>query len=115
MRKIYSSNDVYDFVKPFELDKEKTERFICLYLKEDDSVIGMNDQTECDAMISMCRIMGVHKVIFITNHPNGSSFPTSEDFNHTYQLKCLLKAVNVVIKDHIIVGHKEFFPTLMRM
>lgn len=109
MRKVKSAIDAWKYVQPLDLENEKRERLICLYLQSDGTVLGWNDQTENNVMISLCSLLSVEQVLLVTNHPDGNSLPTKEDIEKTKSIKELLDAVKIGIRDHIIVGCKEFY------
>ncbi len=50
-----------------------------------------------------------NNIVIIHNHPNGSALPSREDIATTATLVFTLKALNVDIIDHIIVGRDSTF------
>lgn len=108
MRKIESAREVYDVIG-YVLEDEPKKRVVSIYLKEDGTLLGWNDQTENNAMLSLASVVGAKKVILVTNHPNGNSLPEQEDIEHTIEIRELLGTLNIGLIDHIIIGYKEFY------
>ncbi|MSO14177.1 RadC family protein [Rickettsiales endosymbiont of Trichoplax sp. H2] len=48
-------------------------------------------------------------VILVHNHPSGDVSPSKQDIEITNTIATALKAVNIVIHDHIIVSHNDYF------
>ena len=48
-------------------------------------------------------------VILVHNHPSGDISPSKQDIEITNKIATALKAVNIVIHDHIIVSHNDYF------
>ena len=57
MRKIESAREAYDVIG-YVLEDESKKRVISIYLKEDGTMLGWNDQTENNAMLSLASIVG---------------------------------------------------------
>ena len=50
----------------------------------------------------------VTSVILAHNHPSGLAVPSEEDIRTTYKIERALKAVDVVLADHIVVCESDF-------
>lgn len=50
-----------------------------------------------------------HSVIFCHNHPGGTNHPSQEDISTTIQMQQLLKAMQILVLDHIIVAGNECY------
>jgi DNA repair protein RadC len=48
-------------------------------------------------------------VILVHNHPSGDVSPSKQDIEIRNTIATALKAVNIVIHDHIIVSHNDYF------
>lgn len=108
MRKIESAREAYDVIG-YVLEDEPKKRVISIYLKEDGTMLGWNDQTENNAMLSLASVVEAKNVLLVTNHTNGNSLPDKEDIEQTIEIRELLRAANIGLIDHIIVGYKEFY------
>ncbi|MDD3334571.1 MAG: DNA repair protein RadC [Eubacteriales bacterium] len=50
-----------------------------------------------------------HSVILCHNHPGGNAYPSQDDMDMTAKLAMLLKSIEVVLIDHMIVADGEAF------
>jgi len=50
-----------------------------------------------------------HSVIFCHNHPGGTNHPSQEDISTTIQMQQLLKEMQILVLDHIIVAGNECY------
>ncbi len=50
-----------------------------------------------------------HSIILSHNHPSGDVTPSDADIRLTKRIQSALKLVDVVVRDHIIVGHNNFY------
>jgi DNA repair protein RadC len=48
-------------------------------------------------------------VILVHNHPSGDISPSKQDIEITNKIVTALKAVNIIVHDHIIVSHNDYF------
>ena len=51
---------------------------------------------------------GASVVVLGHNHPSGLAIPSAEDVQTTYKIAKALKAVDVVLLDHIVVANGDF-------
>jgi len=72
---------------------------------------GTLDRIEAYPRMVVSEVIKHHakNVIFVHNHPNGSLTPSVSDKNTTRQLVEVLKSIDVVTLDHIIVSDNRFF------
>ena len=52
---------------------------------------------------------GASAIIIVHNHPSGEPKPSREDIEVTNHLKNLLKALEVRLLDHIVIGRKGVY------
>lgn len=50
-------------------------------------------------------LSGAHALIFVHNHPSGSTDPSEMDKELTKRLKSVGETVGITVLDHVIVGH----------
>lgn len=95
-------------------------REVCyvLDIDKDDAVIGVynimsgsGDSLNIPTRLIVKPILenNVHRVIIVHNHPSGVVSPSKIDLENTLALQGMLSAINVEIKDHMIVfGTKAY-------
>ena len=95
------------------LENEPRENFVILMMNHKNEVLGVH--TVHIGTIS-CSIVGAREVfqaailanassvILAHNHPSGDPEPSSEDFKVTKELVDLGKRLDILVRDHIIVG-----------
>lgn len=109
MKRIFSANDAYEYAKKFALEDEKRERFILIYMKEDGTVLARQERGENQAILKVMPARDEKRAIIVSNHASGSCLPNKYDIEETKRMKELLKAKDVSLTDHIIIGYKEFY------
>ncbi len=60
-------------------------------------------------IIDICIRHHAFEVCLAHNHPSGVSFPSQKDIDATIKVKDALRAVNIKLKDHFVVGSTEAF------
>lgn len=72
---------------------------------------GSIDQLDASPRILVSEVIkhNAKNVIFAHNHPNGSLTPSSSDKEATKKLVEVLKAIDVVTLDHIIVSDERYY------
>ena len=97
-----------------------TLREVCyvLSIDKDDSVIGVykimsgsGDSLNIPTRMIVKPILenNAHRVIIVHNHPSGAASPSKADLENTLALQVMLNAINVEIKDHMIIfGTKAY-------
>ncbi len=115
--KVESSNDVYEYVREdFEgLDHE--ELFV-LFLNKANYVIqqvrfsvGSYDATMFDVRQIMRKALELKatRMVLQHNHPSGVLKPSTNDDSITKTLYLAGKCMGIVLLDHIILGHKDYY------
>lgn len=99
--------------------KGKDREFAVVFmLNQQDSIIwhkvinyGDENHVFIDSLdvLNTARRCGARKVVLAHNHPDGSLFPSIEDFNLTSDLYKFLLADGLELKDHIIHGKAGYF------
>ncbi len=116
-RKISGSNDIYQLMKPFLLDK-RIESFWVVYLNRAHRVLQIK-------MISQGGVSGTlvdPKLIFkfaldllassmvlVHNHPSGQLKPSTADQALTQKLKSAGQTLEIPVLDHIIFTNSGYF------
>ena len=49
------------------------------------------------------------KIIIAHNHPTGHTIPSEADYQVTRQIKILSDLLNLLLLDHIIIGHDDYY------
>ena len=116
-RKIESSDDAYNLVKPYMRDLPR-EVFKILLLTSRNRLIGEKTIFEGSLTESLVNTREIVKealneaaasIVFIHNHPSGSPEPSAEDKRITKMLTDACKIVGINVVDHIIIGKDRFF------
>ena len=50
-----------------------------------------------------------HSILFCHNHPGGTNYPSPEDISSTIQMQQLLKGLQILVLDHIIVAGNKCY------
>lgn len=94
------------------------EAFFCLWLDAQNrplklqlvSLGGLSATVVDPKVIARAGVLlGAASVIFIHNHPSGSTTPSKEDIDLTPRLAAGLKLLDITVLDHIIIGDKEHY------
>lgn len=114
---LLSTSQAYEYVKNDYL-LLKYEVIIAVYV---DSQLGIIkkvifDNYEGNKAIFPCRKIvkqaldyGAYGIFLYHNHPSGDVTPSDADIEITFQIKSVLKNVDVMLLDHIIVGKNGYF------
>ena len=114
---ISRAEDVYDLFKE-ELENEKQEKFLVLYLniklqiiKKETLFVGGSSSSLIDInfLFKSAISVGAKSIICIHNHPSGDPNPSKEDMLLTSTIKDLSKITKINLLDHIIIGKNGFF------
>ena len=116
-RKIASPTDVFRMMYPLVRDLENEECW-AIYLntsnvcmgKERVSVGGI-ESTVLDSRIILrhaCEKKATG-VILVHNHPSGDACPSVADIERTRVLKNALKACEISLVDHVIIGSRNYY------
>ncbi|MGN0522300.1 MAG: RadC family protein [Eubacterium sp.] len=96
------------------LSQEKVERVIMITLKPDKTVINVHTLdmgTVNSSFVNVRKLVetalddSASAVIISHNHPDGKNEPSSWDLDLTVELKAVLRKVNIVLLEHIVVGN----------
>jgi DNA repair protein RadC len=110
-------SEILDLIKSHYINESK-ERFLLLcfdsgmrlklveFISEGDSIKVdfdikkfVSKVLDCDASL----------VVLAHNHPDGNAFPSGADFDATANISVMLRKINVVLMDHIIIGENSHF------
>lgn len=92
---------------------EPIEQFRCLFLNARnqiiaDEVLGRGTVSHAPVypreVARRCLELHATAVILVHNHPSGDPTPSQQDIAMTRELKQLLRSLDVVVHDHVIVG-----------
>jgi DNA repair protein RadC len=96
---------------------EQKERLYAVFINNTnqfigDKVIGLGgrESVELDLqdVIRTASLTNAAGVIFVHNHPSGTSRPTSKDTQMTQQAHEVLEKINVEVVDHVIIAEESF-------
>ena len=102
-------------VECFSLERNETVYVICLDQKAkmlscrrvgegSTRAAGLNVRKVVEAAL----LCGATSVILSHNHPSGLPMPSRDDYDATVRIGSALKAVGVILRDHIIVAGQDF-------
>ena len=116
--RIKSSREAADHFRAFFSDAAKREQFVVAYLNGQNMLISTEPLFVGSITTSAVyprevvqRILdvGAAAVMFAHNHPSGETTPSSSDRAVTKKLQTALKAIDVEVLDHLIIGAGEYF------
>lgn len=117
VKKISSSNDAFQLLSPFFLDKE-LEEFRLILLSRSNNVLtvelisqGGKSGTVVDGKVIFKRAL-LHEasaVILAHNHPSGNLSPSIQDKQLTKKLVDFGKMIDCPVLDHLILAKNEYF------
>lgn len=114
---IASSIHVIQYYKNL-LDNEKKEQLRVMFINNKNRLIaeeqlqrGTVNHTQIypAEIVEKTLAYGASAVIVVHNHPSGEPKPSREDIEVTNHLKNLLKALEVRLLDHIVIGRKGVY------
>lgn len=101
-----------------ELGNKKQEHLVALYLDTQNRVIfrqtvfiGSVRRSVAEPreiLHHACKCLATSLVV-IHNHPSGSCQPSQMDIDFTQKLKRSCDDLGVILLDHLIVGHKDYY------
>ena len=112
---ISSASTLMDYLS-VTMRHEPTEATRILFLDRKNALIkdeiqhrGTIDHTPLYPREVVRRVveLGASAVILVHNHPSGDPTPSRGDIEMTRQLAAALGTINVVLHDHVIVGHNR--------
>ena len=113
---IDSPQDAVNLVVPRFIGK-KTETVLLVCLDNKNKIISVNTVHEGNvntaeisvgAIASVALSSGASAVVLAHNHPDGVALPSEEDLITTQLICKTLKALNIRMVDHIVVGDKDY-------
>ncbi len=119
-QRIRNTKDAAAFCKSL-LMGERNEHFYIICLNAQCKVVGYKQisegtLSECSAyprsILEAALNFNAYSVILTHNHPGSlgaSLYPSSEDINSTIQLQKVLRMVNILMLDHVIIGGSDFY------
>jgi DNA repair protein RadC len=116
--RIKSSREAADHFRAFFSDAAKREQFVVAYLNGQNMLIcteplfvGSITTSAVYPREVVQRILdvGAAAVMFAHNHPSGETTPSGSDRAVTKKLQTALKAIDVEVLDHLIIGAGEYF------
>ena len=109
------TKQVVEFAR--SLQDADVEKFLVLYLNARNKLncISVQMGTVCQAVVypreivKHCILSNASAVVLIHNHPSGYVRPSDADIRLTRSLSDVCKVLDIVLHDHIIVGHESSF------
>ena len=76
------------------------------YLADERLAQGTNGAVEANLrrLLSRAFDVGAHGVVLAHNHPSGSAEPSADDIALTRRVAALMKSVDILLLDHLIIG-----------
>lgn len=115
-RIVQNSADAYGCLRPYYLDRRDEMSFlICLDAK--NKIIYANTlfegsvnivQISVRKVVEQALLHNASAVILAHNHPSGVALPSAEDYQVTLQIQKALEAVNVELRDHIVLADGDY-------
>ncbi len=111
-----SSSDATKQFLQLQLRDHDKEIFACLFLDTRNQLIAfeklfIGTLERADVypreIVKQAFKHNAKKIIFAHNHPSGDATPSSADIVLTKKLKHTLRALEILVIDHIIVGHDQ--------
>ncbi len=115
--KITNAQDIYALLH-LEVENEKQEKFICVFLDTKKNVIKWECIFEGTANRSIVHAREVFHaavkyqavyLIIVHNHPSGDPTPSKADIILTENLKECGKMIDIPIIDHVIIGKNKYY------
>lgn len=79
------------------------------YLADEQITQGASGAVDANLrrLLSRAFDLGAHGVILAHNHPSGSAEPSPDDIALTRRVGALMKSVDILLLDHLIVGGRD--------
>ncbi|MBT3679263.1 MAG: hypothetical protein HN995_12910 [Candidatus Marinimicrobia bacterium] len=116
--RIKSSREAADHFRAFFSEAAKREQFVVAYLNGQNMLISTEplfigsittSAVYPREVVQRILDVGAAAVMFAHNHPSGETTPSSSDRAVTKKLQTALKAIDVEVLDHLIIGAGEYF------
>ncbi|MEO1492945.1 MAG: DNA repair protein RadC [Pseudomonadota bacterium] len=110
-----SWNALLDYCKT-TMAHRRTEQFRILFLDRKNVLIADEEQAKGTVdhvpvypreVVKRALELDASAIILVHNHPSGDPTPSRADIDMTRQIEQALKAVNITIHDHVIVGKER--------
>ena len=117
IRKISSSEDIYNYLKN-ELTDKKNEYFYAILLDTKNDIISKEVISIGTLDVSLVHPREAFKpaikksaksIIFAHNHPSGDYSPSNDDFKTTKRLVKAGEILDIEVLDHIIIGKNGYY------
>ena len=114
---LYSSEDVFNVMKPIFAEKDDIERLYCIFMNIKNRVISIEKMFDGTINYSMVYPREIIKrviqlkstaVIMVHNHLSGNPEPSTEDMKVTMNIGIALLSINAELHDHIIIGDRYY-------
>ena len=116
-RKMASPDEVFKMMYP-KLRGLETEECWVIYLNNANLCLGKEristggvDSTVLDSKVILRRACEKKAtgVILVHNHPSGNAMPSVADINRTRAIQKALKACDMSLVDHVVIGSRNFY------
>ena len=116
--RIKSSREAADHFRAVFSEAAKREQFVVAYLNGQNMLISTEplfigsittSAVYPREVVQRILDVGAAAVMFAHNHPSGETTPSSSDRAVTKKLQTALKAIDVEVLDHLIIGAGEYF------
>ena len=116
-RKIAGPDDVFRMMYPLVRDLENEECW-AIYLNNSNACLGKErlsvggmESTVLDSKILLRHACEkkASGVILVHNHPSGNAMPSVADINRTRVLRSALKACEMSLVDHVVIGSRNYY------
>jgi DNA repair protein RadC len=116
--RIKSSREAADHFRAFFSEAAKREQFVVAYLNGQNMLISTEplfigsittSAVYPREVVQRILDVGAAAVMFAHNHPSGEITPSGSDRAVTKKLQTALKAIDVEVLDHLIIGAGDYF------
>lgn len=116
-RKVCTPNEVFELEEVKEIKDAIQEHFLFIGLDIKNNIrnisllgVGKSNSIEVDMkyVVRTALITASDKVILVHNHPSNQVEPSFKDREYTNTVNKLLKAYNIYLLDHVIVGGDNY-------
>ena len=116
-KKISSSNDAYQLLKP-KMEHLSSEQAWVIYLNKKNSVLSIESissggisATIVDPRLIFKRALELHStsIILSHNHPSGQLKPSNSDIELTKKIKSGGSSLDIQLLDHLILSDRGFY------
>ena len=117
---VRDSKDVFERFLP-HIDDMRQEHFLVMYLNQGNHPLkvecisnGGTTHVIADPRIIFKKALEINATCIIVghNHPSGNPRPSSDDRQLTKQLISAGKHLDIIVKDHIIIGNEHYYSFL---